>query len=95
MQLRFTEPACSITVRLGDPLEVVDGGDDPDADVTLTMPADVADRYWRGEYNLAVGISRGTVVAEGAVERFLELVPVTRPLFPIYRELVAGRRPSW
>jgi len=91
LQLNYTDPASSITLRMRDPVEVVEGGNDPDADVTLTMPADIADRYWRGEYNMAIGISRGTVVARGPLERVIDLVPATRPLFPVYRRLVADK----
>lgn len=89
LQLFYSEPEASLTVRLEDPIVVVDGGDALDADVVVRMPADVADRYWRGEYNLAVGLSRGKVKARGPVDRLLDLMPVTKPLFPMYRTMVA------
>lgn len=91
LQLYFSDPEASLTVRLHRPMTVVDGGDDEDADVVLRMPADIADRYWRGDYNLAVGLAGGKVKVRGPVERLLGIVPLTRPLFPVYRELVAGK----
>jgi hypothetical protein len=51
------------------------------------MPADIAHKYWRGEYNLAVGLAKGAVKAKGPVNKILRLVPLTKPLFPIYKDL--------
>jgi putative sterol carrier protein len=90
MQVYYSDPDCSLTVRMHEPrLTVNEGGDDQAADVKLTMPADIADRFWRGEYNLAVGMAKGKVKAKGPVNKILRLVPLTKPLFPIYREMIA------
>jgi putative sterol carrier protein len=92
MQVYYSDPDTSVTVRFHEPkLTVEDGGNDPDADVKLFMPADIADKYWRGEYNLAVGLAKGQVKAKGPVNNILKLVPLTRPLFPMYRELVSEK----
>jgi hypothetical protein len=91
LQLNYSDPAASLTVRFQDPLEVVDGGQDEDADVKLSMPADIANKYWRGEYNLAVGLAKGQVKAKGPVNKILKLVPITKPLFPVYKGLVAEK----
>jgi putative sterol carrier protein len=91
LQLNYSDPAASLTVRFQDPVEVIDGGQDENADVKLSMPADIANRYWRGEYNLAVGLAKGQVKAKGPVNKILKLVPITKPLFPVYKELVAEK----
>jgi hypothetical protein len=91
MQVYYTDPEASLTIRMQDPMVVEDGGDDPNADVKLRMPADIADRYWRGEYNLAVGLTKGKVKARGPINKILKLVPITKPLFPIYREMIAEK----
>lgn len=92
MQVYYTDPDATLTVKmLESGVEVVDGGDDPSADVKLYMPADIADRFWRGEYNLAVGMAKGKVKAKGPVSKILKLVPVTKPLFPLYRERIATK----
>jgi putative sterol carrier protein len=88
LQLNYSDPAASLTVRFQDPVEVIDGGQDEDADVKLSMPADIANKYWRGEYNLAVGLAKGQVKAKGPVNKILKLVPITKPLFPVYKGLV-------
>jgi putative sterol carrier protein len=92
LQIYYSDPVSSLTVRFKEPkVEVEDGGDEPNADVKLFMPADIADRYWRGEYNLAVGLAKGQVKAKGPVNKILKLVPLTKPLFPMYKELVSEK----
>lgn len=92
LQVFYTDPDASMTVRLRQPsIEVTDGGDNPDADVKLFMPADIGDKFWRGEYNLGVGLAKGQVKAKGPVNKILKLVPLTKPLFPLYRDLVAEK----
>lgn len=91
MQVYYKDPDASLTIRMEDPMVVDDGGDDPNADVKLYMPADIADRYWRGEYNLAVGLAKGKVKARGPVNKILKLVPLTKPLFPIYRQMITEK----
>jgi len=90
LQMYYADPPSTLTVRFQEPkVTVENGGDDNDADVKLYMPADLADKYWRGEYNLAVGLAKGQVKAKGPVNKILKLVPLTRPLFPIYKENIA------
>jgi putative sterol carrier protein len=91
MQLNYTDPAAQLTVRFQEPYEVVDGGKDDSADVQMTMPADIAHRYWRGEYNFAVGLAKGQVKAKGPINKILKLVPITKPLFPLYKEMTDSR----
>jgi len=92
LQIYYSDPESSLTIRFQEPkLEVQEGGDDPDADIKLFMPADIADKYWRGEYNLAVGLAKGQVKAKGPVNKILKLVPLTKPLFPMYKDLVAEK----
>ena len=90
LQMYYADPPSKLTVNFKQPkIEVIDDNDDNDADVKLYMPADLADKYWRGEYNLAVGLAKGQVKAKGPVNKILKLVPLTRPLFPIYRDNIA------
>jgi hypothetical protein len=88
MRVVYTDPEWEMTVRMHDPMEVIEGPTEGDPDITLSMPCDIADKYWRGEYNLAVGLAKGQVKSKGPVNKVLKLVPLTKPLFPIYRESV-------
>lgn len=91
MRVLYTDPDCEITVRFHDDMETISGPCDVEPDITLLMTGDVADQFWRGKYNLAVGLAKGEVKAKGPVNKILKLVPLTKPLFPLYRELVAQK----
>lgn len=91
MRVVYSDPECEITVRFHDPMETITGPTDVEPDITLMMRADTADQFWRGNYNLAVGLAKGEVKAKGPVNKILKLVPLTKPLFPIYKEQVAAK----
>lgn len=95
LQVYYTDPDAAMTVRLREPtIEVFDGADNEEADVKLYMTADIGNKFWRGEYNLGVGLAKGQVKAKGPVNKILKLVPLTKPLFPLYRELVVEKDAS-
>jgi hypothetical protein len=92
MTIYYSDPESMMTVTMhGDNIETFLGEDREDADVKLFMTADTGDKYWRGEYNLAVGLAKGQVKAKGPVNKILKLVPLTKPLFPMYREMIAEK----
>jgi putative sterol carrier protein len=91
MKVVYQDPDCEMTVRFADPIETIFGPAPGEPDITLSMPADIADRFWRGKYNLAVGLARSEVKAKGPVNKILKLVPLTKPLFPVYRDLIAQK----
>jgi putative sterol carrier protein len=88
MKVVYQDPDCVLTVVFKDPMIVTMDGDEYKADITLSMRADTADQYWRGQYNLALGLAKGQVKAKGPVSKILKLVPLTKPLFPVYTDLV-------
>ena len=91
MKVIYTDPDIEMNILMRDPMQVVAGPIDEEADVTLMMRADTADKFWRGEYNLAVGMAKGEVKAKGPVNKILKLVPLTKPLFPMYKEIIAEK----
>jgi putative sterol carrier protein len=91
MRVEYSDPECVVTIGFQDPMVVDYGDSDLTPDITLIMPGDVADKFWRGEYNLAVGLAKGQVKAKGPVNKILKLVPLTKPLFPAYRALIAEK----
>lgn len=88
LRLNYTDPEATMLVRFEEPISV-ENGPGEEGDVELTLSGDIADQYWRGEYNLAVGMAKRQVKAKGPVNKILKLVPLTKPLFPMYREKVA------
>lgn len=92
LQIYYSDPEAPMLIKMhGDNITVHDGEENEEADVKLYMPSDIADKYWRGEYNLAVGLAKGHVKAKGPVNKILKLVPLTKPLFPMYRDMIAEK----
>lgn len=96
LRVLINDPDCELTVVFGEDYQVIFGRTDVEPDVALLMPGDIADRFWRGEYNLARGIIDREVKAKikvaGPVKTLInKLVPLAEPLFPIYREKVAKK----
>jgi putative sterol carrier protein len=91
MRVVYTDPEAEVTIAFRDDYQVVAGPTDIKPDITLLMRGDTADQFWRGDYNLAVGLAKGQVKAKGPVNKILKLVPLTKPLFPMYREKIAKK----
>jgi putative sterol carrier protein len=54
--------------------------------ITLTMNADVANRFFQGKESIATAVMLGRVKLKGPMSKILELAPVTRPIHPVYRQ---------
>jgi hypothetical protein len=91
MRVLYTDPEAEVTIAFRNDYQVITGPTEVKPDITLLMRGDTADQFWRGEYNLAVGLAKGQVKAKGPVNKILRLVPLTKPLFPMYREKVAKK----
>jgi hypothetical protein len=87
VRYEYSEPDSVITVRLqdGQPGEVDLGESDMEPEVTMSMEADTAHRFWLGEVNVTVALARGQIKAKGPVAKILKLVPLTNPVSPRYK----------
>ncbi len=54
--------------------------------ITMKMASEVANRFFQGKENIAWAITIGRVGLRGPLFKILELAPITRPVYPIYRE---------
>ena len=86
----YSDPDSVITVRLqeGEPGDVDFGETDMDPEVTMSMKADTAHRFWLGQVNVTMAIARGEIKPQGPVAKILKLVPLTKPLFPRYKAML-------
>jgi hypothetical protein len=57
--------------------------------VKMTMSSDTANRYFQGKENVAIAIARRRIKAGGDVKAALAILPITKPLFGHYREMIA------
>ncbi len=61
--------------------------------VKMAMSADTANRYFQGKENVAIAIARRRIKAGGDVKAALAILPITKPLFARYREMIAADYP--
>ncbi len=61
--------------------------------VKMSMSSETANKYFQGKENVAMAIARRRIKAGGDVKAALALMPITKPVFAQYRELVAANYP--
>jgi hypothetical protein len=61
--------------------------------VQMKMSSETANRYFQGKENVAMAIARRRIKTGGDVKAALALMPITKPVFAHYRELVAREYP--
>ncbi|MEA2481508.1 MAG: hypothetical protein QOJ07_3430 [Thermoleophilaceae bacterium] len=64
-----------------------------ECEVEMKMDSDVANRYFQGKENIAMAIARRRIRTSGDVRKALALVPITKPVFRQYRELLQDEYP--
>jgi hypothetical protein len=64
---------------------VLFGPADLDAQIVLSMDADVAHLLWLGELDVTIALARGQLAAAGPVEKLLAAVAASEPAGPRYR----------
>ncbi len=62
--------------------------------VRLTMSSEVANRYFQGKENVPVAIARGRITAGGEVDAALALIPITKPVYGLYRSMLEADYPQ-
>jgi alkyl sulfatase BDS1-like metallo-beta-lactamase superfamily hydrolase len=72
----------------GDEILVLPGAQELTPDATLTMDTDVAHMFWLGKLNLIKSLSSGEIASEGSIPRMLKMLPVIKPAFKIYPEII-------
>jgi len=61
---------------------------DWEPEVYMTMDSAIANRYFQGKENIAMAVARRRIETSGNVRKALALVPVTKPVFPLYRAML-------
>ena len=92
-QLHAPEARITIEMRPDRDIQVDLGESDLDPEVTMSLAADTAHGFWIGKVNLTAALARGDIKARGPVAKILRLVPLVKPTFARYEQLLreAGR----
>jgi hypothetical protein len=61
--------------------------------VRMAMSSEIANRYFQGKENVAIAIARRRIKAGGDVKAALQIIPITKPLFSRYREMISADYP--
>jgi hypothetical protein len=97
-RFEFTDVDMVVNIRAGredEPNLAWEWSDEVDWEpkVKMTMSSDTANRYFQGKENVAIAIARRRIKAGGDVKAALAIIPITKPLFPRYREMIAAEYP--
>jgi putative sterol carrier protein len=96
VQYQYSNPDSQITVKMkdGEDGQVDLGATDLKPEIVMTMEADTAHKFWLGKVNVTMALARGQMKAKGPVAKILKLVPLTKPIFPRYRQMLedSGRQ---
>jgi hypothetical protein len=97
-QFRFTDLDMVVNIRAGDsggPNLAWEWNDDVawEPRVKMEMSSETANRYFQGKENIAIAIARRRIKAGGDVKAALQIVPITKPLFAQYSEMIAADYP--
>jgi hypothetical protein len=98
-RFEFSDLDLVVNVRAADPQE--DGNlhwewsDDVDWDpkVRMTMSSSTANRYFQGKENVAMAIARRRIKTGGDVKAALALIPITKPIYAQFTDLVDEQYP--
>jgi hypothetical protein len=62
-------------------------------EIVMTMESAIANRYFQGKENIAMAIARRRIMTSGNAKKALALVPLTKPVFKLYREMLEREYP--
>jgi hypothetical protein len=61
--------------------------------VVMTMSSEVANRYFQGKENVPLALARRRIKSSGDIKSALKLIPITKPVYARYREMVGRDYP--
>jgi alcohol dehydrogenase class IV len=92
VQFRYTNPSAVITIdATGDDIKILKGEFDGRPEVTLTMKADFAHKFWHGKANLVTALTRRQVAAKGNVPKTIKLLPILKPSYALYPKFLVKK----
>jgi hypothetical protein len=97
-RFEFTDVDLVVNIRAGGDGEenlVWEWTDDVDWEprVKMTMSTETCNRYFQGKENVAMAIARRRIKTGGDVKAALSLIPITKPIYERYREMVTREYP--
>jgi hypothetical protein len=99
-RFEFTDLDLVVNVRAGRP-DAGEGNlhwewsDDVDWEprVRMSMSSATANKYFQGKENIAMAIARRRIKTSGDVRASLALIPITKPVYALFRSVVQAEYP--
>ena len=85
VQFNYTNPEGRITLRTSD-LSLHQGETDIEPTVTMSMEGNTAHKFWLGNLNLLMAITKQMIIAKGPIAQILKLLPVIKNSYAMYKE---------
>lgn len=79
----YSDPDTAMTLDTAEQ-KVIPGKADVKPTASMSMTADVANRYWQGKVNLPIAMAKGQIKVGGNVAGLLKLAPLGKKLYPLY-----------
>lgn len=95
VRLTMTDPASTILIDFpGQKVTCGTAADGAPFTVELSMSADNSHKFWLGKLNLTLAMATKKAKMTGSRSKALKLLPLTKPLFATYEQLLqeAGRQ---
>ena len=95
IKLTQTDPTATILIDFpGQKVTCGEAALGAPATVNLRMSSDDSHKFWLGKLNFTLALAQRKVKMEGSRTKALKLLPLTKPLFATYEELLraAGRQ---
>jgi hypothetical protein len=85
IRFRYTDPDVVLLVDCsGDRIDIRPGDIETEAEVEMSMNADIAHKFWFGKVNLMAALTRKQMVAKGPIPKILTLLPAIKPAYAMY-----------
>ena len=90
VQFRYRDPEALITIDCSDgqEMKIMSGPTDKKPIIEMAMKSDVAHEFWLGQVSVPVAILTGKIVSKGPTPKALALLPVIRPAFLLYPDVL-------
>ena len=94
MVIRFVyrEPDATITiVATQDPIHILCDDTTHKPEVEMSMKADIAHQFCRGNVNPPTALARRQIIAKGSIPKILRLLPVIKPAYALYPKFLEDK----
>jgi hypothetical protein len=93
VQFRYREPEGLLTIDCsdGETMKIITGPTNIKPMIEMSMKADIAHEFWLGKVNVPMALMMGKIVSRGPTPKALALLPVIKPAYAIYPEVLEGK----